>query len=56
MVFLIDLVSVYVNNNRGFGNNINSLVMIICVINLIRLVPGAISMFGNIVAFGGFFV
>jgi F-type H+-transporting ATPase subunit a len=56
IVMLIDLVSVYVNNNRGFGSNVNSLVIMICIINLIRLVPGALSLFGNMVAFGGFFV
>jgi F-type H+-transporting ATPase subunit a len=52
----MDLVGVYVNNNRGFGSNVNTLVILICISNLMGLIPGGFRLFGNIVALGGLFV
>jgi uncharacterized membrane protein YkgB len=49
----MDIVGLYVNNNRGFGNNINALVIIICIVNLIGLVPRGIAYMGNLIAVGG---
>lgn len=52
----MDLVGVYVNNNRGFGSNVNALVMIICITNLVGLIPRGFGLFGNMVALRRLFV